>query len=172
MKYVCLALNVVALVAIGVIGWLLPHVEADRMIPSATIQVPKAQPVPSSERRRLEALSQDLDQFAYFLESSPGSVADDLIATAAPPPDVLVPREGLMAEPRAEEEEQSAPPPMPRREVRVVLAGEQDMAVIDGVLVAEGDPLPGDGEVLRIESNSVVVAETGGRRQRLTLPER
>lgn len=176
MKYACLGLNVVALVVIGAIGWLLPNVQADRMIPSATIQVPQTKPVPPDERERLRALSKDLDQFAFFLESSPGSRSGDLIAMAEPPPDVLVPQENLMADKEADEEaeqeKQSAPAPMPRRDVRVVLAGRQDIAIIDGVLVSEGDPLPGNGEVLRIESNSVVIAETGGRRQRLTLSQR
>jgi hypothetical protein len=173
MKYACLALNVLAVAVIGAIGWLLSNVQADRMIPSATIDVPQVQSVPRGERQRLKALSKNLDQFAFFLESSPGSRSDDLIATAEPPPNVLVPRENLLAaDKKADQETQSKPAPMPRREVRVVLAGQRDMAIIDGVLVSEGDPLPGNGEVLRIDSDSVVVAETGGRRQRLTVSER
>ncbi|GEM_PF-6005450 len=167
MKYVFVAVNGLALVALGLGAFLLSRVSADPMVPSATVRVPATQPIPPQEQARLDELATELDRFALFMESAPGADATGLLATAQEPPDVLVPRPDLLADVDRDQADEQPPAPLPRRQLSVVLDGPRPTAVVDGRVVQEGDRLPGEAEVLRIDTDSVVIAERGGRRQRL-----
>lgn len=125
--------------------------------------LPDTQPVTPEQLAQLERLEDDLRRLQWLLD---GHEADNTqtgswIATS--------PTRATGEKPRPKEKNGRTLPPLPHRHVSLVLIGQDRRAVVDGLVVAEGSSLPGNGRVVSIRPDAVVVQESHGRQQTLIL---
>lgn len=167
MKYLFVAFNVVALIICAWVITALPEArQAASSARGATAGLPEVPSLDDSQRQKLTVARKNLERLAALMERQSRIATDQLLATAKPPPTEAEVKAKVGAAPA----EETPPPPLPDRNLTLVLDGEHRMAMVDDILVQEGDPLPGGGRVARIGARNVIVDERGARQQELTLP--